>query len=76
MPQHMQDELTENYRDMIYDDTAADIETQRTALLRASRLKSRTVADCLAEAGDRLFTSPSSTNRNGNPTGSRTLSRG
>ena len=30
-PKHMQDELTEDYRDMIYADTAAEIETRRKA---------------------------------------------
>ena len=55
-PKHMQDELTEDYRDMIYADTAAGIETRRKALLRKWRLKCRAVADSLEEAGDRLFT--------------------
>jgi putative transposase len=66
-PKHMQDELTEDYRDMIYADTAAEIETRRKAFLRKWRLKCirhcpRTngrhwliVADSLEEAGDRLF---------------------
>ena len=43
-PKHMHDELSEDYRDMIYADTAADIEKRRKAFLR------------LEEAGDRLFT--------------------
>ncbi len=55
-PKHMQDELTEDYRDMIYADTAAEIETRRKAFLRKWRLKCRAVADSLEEAGDRLFT--------------------
>ena len=55
-PKHMQDELTEDYRDMIYADTAAGIETRRKAFLRKWRLKCRAVADSLEEAGDRLFT--------------------
>ena len=33
-PKHMHDELTEDYRDMIYADTAADIEKRRKAFLR------------------------------------------
>ena len=55
-PKHMQDELTEDYRDMIYADAAAEIETRRKAFLRKWRLKCRAVADSLEEAGHRLFT--------------------
>ena len=55
-PKRMQDELTEDYRDMIYADTAAEVETRRKAFLRKWRLKCRAVADSLEEAGDRLFT--------------------
>jgi len=55
-PKHMHDELTEDYRDMIYADTAAEIETRRKAFLRKWRLKCRAVADSLEEAGGRLFT--------------------
>lgn len=55
-PKHLHDELTEDYRDMIYADTAAEIEKRRKAFLRKWRLKCRAVADSLEEAGDRLFT--------------------
>jgi transposase-like protein len=55
-PKQMQDELTEDYRDMIYADNAAEIEKRRKAFLRKWRLKCRAVADSLEEAGDRLFT--------------------
>jgi len=55
-PKHMQDELTEDYRDMIYADTAAEVERRHKAFLRKWRLKHRAVADSLEEAGDRLFT--------------------
>ncbi len=55
-PKHLHDELTEEYRDMIYADTAAEIETRRKAVLRNWRLTCRAVADSLEEAGDRLFT--------------------
>lgn len=55
-PKHMQDELTEDYRDMIYAETAAEIEKKRKAFLRKWRLKCRAVADSLEEAGARLFT--------------------
>jgi putative transposase len=54
-PKHMHDELTEDYRDMIYADTAAEVETRRKAFLRKWRLKCRAVADSLEEAGERLF---------------------
>lgn len=43
-------------RDMIYADTAAEIEMRRKAFLRKWRLKGQAVADSLEEAGDRLFT--------------------
>ena len=55
-PKHLHDELTEDYRDMIYADTAARIEIRRKAFLRKWRLKCRAVADSLEEAGERLFT--------------------
>lgn len=55
-PKHMHDELTEDYRDMIYADTATNFEKRRKAFLRKLRLKCRAVADSLEEAGDRLFT--------------------
>lgn len=55
-PKHMQDEGTEGYRDMIYADTAAELEKRRKAFLRKWRLKCRAVADSLEEAGNRLFT--------------------
>jgi len=55
-PKLLHDELTADYRDMIYADTAADVETRRKAFLRKWRLKCRAVADSLEEAGERLFT--------------------
>ena len=55
-PTRLHDELTNDYRDMIYAETAADVETRRKAFLRKWRLKCRAVADSLEEAGDRLFT--------------------
>ena len=55
-PKHMHDELTEDYRDMIYAGTAAEVETRHKAFQRKWRLKCRAVADSLDEAGDRLFT--------------------
>jgi putative transposase len=55
-PKHMHEELGNDYRDMIYADTAAEVEKRRKAFLRKWRLKCRAVADSLEEAGDRLFT--------------------
>lgn len=55
-PKHLHDELTADYRDMIYADIAVEIETRRKAFLRKWRLKCRAVADSLKEAGERLFT--------------------
>jgi len=55
-PQHLHEELGNDYRDMIYAETAAEVEKRRKAFLRKWRLKCRAVADSLEEAGDRLFT--------------------
>jgi transposase-like protein len=55
-PKRLRDELTNDYRDMIYAETAADVQARRKAFLRKWRLKCRAVADSLEEAGDRLFT--------------------
>ncbi|WP_084627360.1 IS256 family transposase [Sediminimonas qiaohouensis] len=55
-PKRLHDELTEDYRDMIYAETAVEIERRRKAFLRNWRLKCRAVADSLEEAGERLFT--------------------
>ena len=51
----MHDELSEDYRDMIYAKTAKEVEMRRKAFLRKWRLKCKAVADSLEEAGDRLF---------------------
>ncbi|WP_428545610.1 IS256 family transposase [Profundibacter sp.] len=55
-PKRMHDELTEDYRDMIYAKTPEEIATRRKAFLRKWRLKCKAVADSLEEAGDKLFT--------------------
>ncbi len=55
-PKRLHDELTNDYRDMIYADTAVHVEARRKVFLRKWRLKCRAVADSLEEAGDRLFT--------------------
>jgi putative transposase len=55
-PKRLHDEMTNDYRDMIYAETAVDVEVRRKAFLRKWRLKCRAAADSLEEAGDRLFT--------------------
>jgi len=55
-PKSLHDELTEDYRDMVYAETKAEIEQRRGAFLRKWRLKCKAVADSLEEASDRLFT--------------------
>ena len=52
----MHDELTEHYHDMIYADTAVEVEKRCKPSLRKLRLKCRAVADSLEEASDPLFT--------------------
>ena len=55
-PKSLHDELTADYRDMVYAETKAEIEERRKAFLRKWRLRCPAVADSLEEAGDRLFT--------------------
>ena len=55
-PKRLHDELSNDYRDMIYAETAAEVEARRKAFLRKWQLKCRAVAESLEEAGDRLFT--------------------
>jgi putative transposase len=55
-PERLHEEITADYTDMIYAESACEIETRRRAFLRKWRLKHRAVADSLEEAGDRLFT--------------------
>lgn len=55
-PDHLHEEVSADYTDMIYAQSANDIEQRRKAFLRKWRLKCRGVADSLEEAGERLFT--------------------
>jgi transposase-like protein len=55
-PERLHDEISADYTDMIYAETAQEIERRRKAFIRKRRLRHRPVADCLEEAGDRLFT--------------------
>ena len=54
-PERLHEEVTADYTDMIYAATPKEIETRRKAFIRKWRLRHRPVADCLEEAGDRLF---------------------
>ena len=52
----LHEDVSADYTDMIYADSADEIEQRRKAFLRKWRLKCRGVADSLEEAGERLFT--------------------
>ena len=54
-PERLREEVTADYNDMIYAVSADEIEKKRKAFLRKWRLRCQAVADCLEEAGDRLF---------------------
>jgi transposase-like protein len=54
-PERLHEEVTADYTDMIYAAKPKEIETRRKAFIRKWRLRHRPVADCLEEAGDRLF---------------------
>jgi transposase-like protein len=66
-PDHRHDAVTEDDRDMIDADIAAEVERRRKAFLRKGRLKCRAVADSVEEAGARLFDPPVRTRRTGSP---------
>jgi len=55
-PDHLHEEISADYTDMIYAATPKEVEERRRAFIRKWRLKCRAVADSLEEAGDRLFT--------------------
>jgi putative transposase len=55
-PERLHEEISNDYRDMIYAKTKQEVEAKRKAFIRKWRLKCRAVADSLAEAGDKLFT--------------------
>jgi transposase-like protein len=54
-PERLHEEISADYTDMIYAETAQEIEARRRAFLRKWRLKCRAVADSLEEAGEALF---------------------
>jgi transposase-like protein len=55
-PDPLHEEISADYTDMIYAETAKEIAERRKAFIRKWRLKCRAVSDSLEEAGDRLFT--------------------
>jgi transposase-like protein len=55
-PERLHEEISNDYKDMIYAKTKQEIEAKRKAFIRKWRLKHRPVADSLEEAGDKLFT--------------------
>ncbi len=54
-PDALHEEVSADYTDMIYAETAKQVEAKRKAFLRKWRLRCPTVAASLEEAGDRLF---------------------
>ena len=54
-PDALHDEVTADYTDMIYADTAKEVQTRRRPFLRKWRLRCPAVATNLEEAGERLF---------------------
>ena len=54
-PDTLHEEVSADYTDMIYAETAKEIEARRRAFLRKWRLRCPAVATSLEEAGDRLF---------------------
>jgi putative transposase len=55
-PDHLHEEVSADYTDMIYAGTAEEVAERRKAFLRKWRLRCRAVADSLEEAGERLLT--------------------
>ncbi len=55
-PERLNEEISADYKDMIYAETKEEIATKRQAFIRKWRLKCPAVAVSLAEAGDKLFT--------------------
>jgi putative transposase len=55
-PERLHEELSADYKDMIYADTKQEVEAKRKAFIRKWRLKCPAVAASLEEVGDKLFT--------------------
>ena len=54
-PEALHEEVSADYTDMIYAETAKEVQARRKAFLRKWRLRCPAVASSLEEAGDRLF---------------------
>jgi len=54
--QRLHEEVSHDYKDMIYAESKELVEAKRKAFIRKWRLQCRAVADSLEEAGERLFT--------------------
>ena len=54
-PDALHEEVTADYTDMIYAETAKEVQARRKAFLRKWQLRCPAVATSLEEAGDRLF---------------------
>jgi putative transposase len=55
-PERLHEEISADYKDMIYAETKEEIAAERKAFIRKWRLKCPAVAISLEEAGDKLFT--------------------
>jgi transposase-like protein len=55
-PVRLREELAEDYRRMIYAESRAAVEQARTRFVRKWKLRCPAVAECVAEAGEDLFT--------------------
>jgi transposase-like protein len=55
-PARLREELTEDYRRMIYGDTVAAVEQERARFTKKWQLRCPAVVESLKEAGDELFT--------------------
>lgn len=55
-PERLHEEISNDYKDMIYAQTKQEVEAKRKLFIRKWRLKHKPVADSLEEAGDKLFT--------------------
>ena len=74
-PERLHEEISNDYRDMIYAATRGEVETRRKAFIRKWRLKCRAVADSLEEAERRGCShSRGSRRANGNRSEPRTRS--
>ena len=54
-PERLHEEISNDYKDMIYAQTKQEIEAKRKAFIRKWRLKHKPVAESLEEAGDKLL---------------------